>query len=131
MTSAEVAFAQSRADSSLAASLSVGRTVPGSVSTPVFAAWCSATGLRAVIEDASSNPTSPMRSGALAVRDLLSWATGALDLSMSAMGRGNLSMLGAWVSAGIVTPAQRDSLIGLAATPAPLDCNAISEILNG
>ena len=131
MTAGEIGMAQGRADSSLAASLSVGRTLPGSVSTPILTAWCSATGLRAVIEDAASNATSPMRNGALAIRDLLSWATGSLDLSASRMGQGNLAMLGAWVSAGIVTPAQRDNLIALAATPTPVDCNSISAILNG
>ena len=131
MTTAEITWATSRADGALAASLSVGRTVQGIVLTPVFAAWLSGTGLRATVEDLSKNITSPMRSGALAILDLLSWQSGGLDLSASRMGQGNIAMLAAWVSAGIVTAAQSSALTALAAMPASLDYNAISNILNG
>ena len=131
MTAAEITWANGRADGALATGLSVGRTVQGIVPTPVFAAWCSATGLRAVIEDTSKNMVSPMRSGALAILDLLSWQSGGLDLSASRMGQGNIAMLATWVSAGIVTAAQSGALTALAATPAPIDCNTISNILGG
>ena len=131
MTAAEITWANSRADGALATSLSGGRTVQGIVLTPVFAAWCSATGLRAVIEDTSKNMVSPMRSGALAILDLLSWQSGGLDLSASRMGQGNIAMLAAWVSAGIVTAAQSSALTALAASPAPIDCNTVSNILSG
>ena len=131
LTTAETAWATNRADGALATSLSVGRTVQGSVLTPVFAAWLSGTGLRATVEDLSKNVVSPMRSGALAILDLLSWQSGGLDLSASRMGQGNIAMLAAWVSAGIVTAAQSSALTALAAVPASLDCNTISNILNG
>ena len=131
MTTAEITWANGRADGALATSLSVGRTVQGIVSTPVFAAWLSGSGLRATVEDLSKNMISPMRSGALAILDLLSWQSGGLDLSASRMGQGNIAMLAAWVSAGIVTAAQSSALTALAAVPASLDYNAISNILNG
>ena len=131
LTTAEAAWANSRADGTLAVSLSAGRTAQGTVPTPAFAAWCSATGLRAVIEDTSKNLVSPQRSGALALLDLLSWPSNGLDLSSSRIGQGNLAMLAAWVIAGLVTPAQSAALTALAATPAPLDYNAISNILSG
>ena len=131
MTTVEITWATNRADGALATSLSVGRTMQGTVPTPAFAAWCSATGLRAVIEDTSKNITSPLRSAALALLDLLSWQSGGLDLSASRMGQGNIAMLAAWVSAGIVTAAQSSALTALAAVPASLDYNTISNILNG
>ena len=131
MTTAEISLATNRADAALAASLSAGHSVQGIVPTPVFAAWCASTGLRAVIEDTSKNITSPMRSAALAILDLLSWQSGGLDLSNSAMGRGNLAMLAAWVSAGVVTAAQNSALLALAAAPTPIDCNTVSNILTG
>ena len=131
LTTQEISLASSRADSSLATSLSAGRTVQGIVSTPAFANWCATTGLRAVIEDTSRNLASPMRSAALATLDLLSWQTSGLDLSNSAMGRGNLAMLAAWVSSGAVTAAQSSALLALAATPVPIDCNTVSNILSG
>ena len=131
LTAAEVLLASDRSDAALAQSLSAGRTAPGILPVSLFAAWCSKTGLRATIEDASTNPLSPLRSGALTIKDLLTRDTGSLDLSMSAMGRGNILMLEAWVTAGAVTPAQRDSLIALAVVPAPIDCNTVSNILSG
>ena len=131
MTAAEIALAAARADGALAASLSVGRTKQGRVTTPVLAAWLSATGLRATIEDLSKNITSPQRPGALTLLDLLSWPDLGLDLSPSALGQGNLAMLAVWVTAGIVTQAQSNVLISLAATAAPIDCNTVSNILGG
>ena len=131
MTAAEVLLANNRADGELARSLSTNRTSQGIVPTPVFAAWCSSTGLRAVIEDTSKNPTSPLRSGALAVLDLLKWGSLGLDLSASQMGQSNIAMLATWVSAGIVTTAQNNALVALAANSAALDINTISNILSG
>lgn len=131
MTTAEVSLANNREDGALALSLSANRTVQGAVPVPAFAAWCSSTGLRAVIEDASKNPTSPVRNGALALLDLLKWPSNGLDLSSSRIGQSNLAMLAAWVAAGVVTPAQSSALTALAATPAALDINTISNILSG
>lgn len=131
MTAAEVTLANGRADGALAASLSVGRTVQGRVATAVLAAWLSKTGLRATIEDLSKNITSPYRSGGLTILDLLSRESAGIDFGASIMGQGNLAMLAAWVSAGIITQAQSDALTTLAASPAPIDCNAVSNILSG
>ena len=131
MTAAEVALASSRADGALATSLSVNRTKQGRVITSVLAAWLSGMGLRAVIEDLSKNLVSPQRSGALAALDLLSWESGGLDLSASVMGQGNLAMLASWVTAGVLTQAQSNSLTALAATPSAIDCNTVSNILGG
>ena len=72
MTASEITLASSRADGALATSLSVSRTKQGRVVTQVLVAWLSDTGLRAVVEDLSKNLTSPKRSGALSVLDLLS-----------------------------------------------------------
>ena len=130
MTTAELAMANGREDGALARSLSSGRTSQGIVPTPVFANWCSSTGLRAVIEDTSKSLTSPLRSSALAILDLLKWGTLGLDLSASTMGQSNIAMLSTWITAGIVTSAQSNALMALAATSAPLDINTISNILN-
>ena len=131
MTAAEVSLASSRADGALATSLSVGRTVQGRVITSVLAAWLSETKLRATIEDLSKNITSPYRSGGLTILDLLSRESAGIDFSSSVMGQGNLAMLAAWVAAGIMTQAQSNSLIALAATPSAIDCNTVSSILGG
>jgi hypothetical protein len=129
MTQAEINEAELRNDAALAISLSIGRTINNSVSTPLFAAWCSSTGLRATIQDAATNSTSPLRSGALAILDLLSWATGSLDLSASVMGQSNLVMLSHWVAAGVVTQTQSDMLVALSKVSNPIDVNTISNIL--
>ena len=131
MTTAEIAMANGRADGALARSLSTNRTLQGIVPTPVFANWCSSTGLRAVIEDTSKNLTSPLRSGALAVLDLLKWGSLGLDLSASPLGQSNIAMLAAWAAASIVTPTQISALVALAANSAALDINTISNILSG
>ena len=131
MTALEITWGASRADSALAASLSAGRTVQGRVATAVLAAWLSKTGLRATIEDLSKNITSPYRSGGLTILDLLSRESAGIDFGASVMGQGNLAMLAAWVSAGIITQAQSDALTALAASPAPIDCNTVSNILGG
>lgn len=91
--------------------------IVGSVSVPVFAAWCASTGLRAVIEDGSKNSASPLRSAALAIKDLLAWQSGSLDLGSDPLGVGNVAMLQQWVTAGAISQAQHDALVALASTP--------------
>ncbi|MDE2354804.1 MAG: hypothetical protein KGL17_07250 [Betaproteobacteria bacterium] len=91
--------------------------VVGSVSVPVFAAWCASTGLRAVIEEDSNNSASPLRSAALAIKDLLAWQSGSLDLGSAPLGVGNVAMLQQWVTAGAISQAQHDALVALASTP--------------
>ena len=42
----------------------------------------------------------------------------ALDFSSSAIGQGNVAMLAAWVTANVMTQAQHDQLLAMAAVPA-------------
>ena len=136
LTSAEVTMATARQDATLATSLSAGRTVQGGVPVSTFAGWCAQTGLRSVIEDAANKATSTyyltaLRSPALAILDILHGAAASLDLSASAQGQVNLQMLGAWVTAGAITAAQKAQLVSLATQPAPVAASAVSAILNG
>ena len=96
--------------------LSAGRTRLGTVSVGDFASWAAATGMRAVIEDHAANAASPMRSIALALRDVLTGATGGIRLDLQT----NVDMLAAWVSAGLLSTANRDALLALATTPDPV-----------
>ena len=85
------------------------RTVIGSVSRPDFVIWAAA-GPRAVIEDTALDKAHPLRSSALALRDFVNGNSDALDLSNAQV----QGLLSAWVSLGLITQAQHDSLIGLA-----------------
>ena len=134
LTAAEVTLATNRQDNTLAASLSA--TLPGvlgSVSVPVFVAWAASTGLLAAIETAAATPTSPLYNAALAIKTMMGWQTGALDLSNSGpVGTGNQAMLAAWVTAGALTAAQQAALLALATGPAmPIPTEQVSAILNG
>ena len=112
-----------RNDVAVAAYLSNGRTVQGSVSISAFLNWSASTGIRAVIEDAAHLITSPyygtLRNSALAMLDIVKNKTD-LDLSASAQGQGNMGMLGGWVTAGAITAAQQAALVALAAVSAPI-----------
>lgn len=100
-----------------AAALSAGRARMGTVSVGDFASWAAATGMRAVIEDHATNAASPMRSVALALRDVLTGNIGGIRLDLPA----NVEMLAAWVSAGLLSAENRDALLALATTPDPVD----------
>jgi hypothetical protein len=54
-----------------------------------------------------------------------------LDLSASAMGQGNLAMLGAWVTAGAINSAQEAQLVAMATVADPITTEQISSALNG
>lgn len=131
LTTAEIALANNRADGALAVSLSVNRTVAGSVPIPLFAAWCATTGLMATLEDTSKNIASAGRGGALLILRTLSWSSGGFDLSSSTLGQNNKTMIAALVTAGIITAGQSAALTALAASPAPIDYNTISTVLGG
>ena len=90
----------------------------GAVPRSTFAGWAAATGLRAIVQDASANAVSPLRSSALAILDMLRGASDSLDLSASSVGTANQQMLGAWVTAGAITAAQEAQLVSLATAPA-------------
>lgn len=97
------------------------RTRTGVVPVSVFAIWCGQTGMRGAIEDAAADKTSPLRSIALTLLDLLRGGVSeGLDLSNT----GNQAMLAAWQAAGAINQAQRDSLIALAQTP----CSRAAEL---
>ena len=111
----------------LAAALSAGRTRLGTVSVGDFASWAAATGMRAVIEDHAANAASPMRSIALALRDVLTGATGGIRLDLPA----NQQMLAAWVTAGELTAANRDALLALAQQDDPVTMTQVEIALKG
>ena len=111
----------------LAAALSAGRTRLGTVSVGDFASWAAATGMRAVIEDHAANAASPMRSIALALRDVLTGATGGIRLDLPA----NQQMLAAWVTAGELTAASRDALLALAQQDDPVTMTQVEIALKG
>ena len=94
----------------IAAVVNVGRTTLGYASREKFAVWAAKHGVRAKIEDHSSNPASPLRSIALALLDVLRSPTEGIDLSVP----DNAVMLGAWVQSGEITQAQADELVALA-----------------
>ena len=125
---------QARNDTAIAAYLSTGRTVQGSVPISNFLGWAAKTGMRAVIEDAAHLPGSPfytqLRNSALAILDIIANKTD-LDLSTSATGQDNLAMLGAWVTLGAITAVQEAALLALATMPAPISVDTISTALNG
>lgn len=100
-----------------AAALSVGRVKVGTVSTALFASWAAATGMRAAIEDHALNVQSPLRSIALALRDVLVGGADGIRLDDAA----NVAMLGAWVTAGSLTAQNHDALLALATAPDPVN----------
>lgn len=111
----------------IAAALSVGRSKLGTLSVGDFASWAAATGMRAVIEDHALNAQSPMRSVALALRDVLVGGTSGIRMDLP----GNQAMLQAWVDAGELTTAARDDLLALASVPDPVTAAAVSDALEG
>ena len=120
-----------RNDAGIASCLSTGLTVQGSVSVPTFVAWAASTGLLGVIEAAAANSASPLYNSALAVKAMLAWQGGTLDLSSSAVGQGNQAMLAAWVAGSAITAAQQAALLALATQPVTIPVGAVSNALNG
>lgn len=100
----------------IAAVVNVGRTALGYASREKFSMWAAKHGVRAKIDDHSSNPASPLRSIALALLDVLRSPTEGIDLSVP----DNALMLGAWVQSGEITQAQADELVALAEQPNPV-----------
>jgi len=111
----------------IAAMLSAGRTKLGTVSVGNFALWAAATGMRAVIEDRAANVQSPLRSIALALRDVLVGGTDGIRMDLP----GNAAMLGAWVAAGELSTANRDALLALASVEDPVTAEQVAQALGG
>ena len=111
--------------------LSTGLTVQGSVTVPTFLAWAASTGLLAAIEEAAANTASPLYNSALAIRYMLGWPSGSLDLRNSdPVGTGNQQMLADWVSANAITAEQQAALLSLAQQPTTVSLASISTALN-
>lgn len=115
-----------RRDDLIAALLSTGRTQLGTVSVGDLASWAAVTDMRAVIEDHAVNAESPLRSIALALRDVLVGGASGVRLDLPA----NAAMLGAWVSAGLLSTENRDALFALASIPSPITVEQVSDALN-
>ena len=109
----------------IATLLSAGRTKLGTVSVGDFASWAAATGMRAVIEDHATNTQSPLRSIALALRDVLGGNIGGIRLDL----QGNVDMLAAWVSADLLSVENRDALLALASVDDPLTVDQVAQPL--
>lgn len=119
------AYLQQGRVNAITAMFSAGRVVVDSVSVAEFASWAAETGMRAVIEDHATDKASPLRSVALALRDVLSGAVGSISFARPA----NMQMLGAWQQAGSINASQKAQLLALATKPAPLTDNEIAEAL--
>lgn len=91
-----------------------GKTKAGIIDTAILAAWAAKTGMRAVIEDESVDKTSPLRSSALAMLDLL---RGNIPTGFNTAYPDNLAMLAAWVQIGKMSAQVKDSLILLGNSP--------------
>jgi hypothetical protein len=111
----------------IAAALSLGRTKLGTVSTAAFASWAGGTGMRAVIEDKATTVGDPLRSSALALRDVLSGGADGVRMDHAE----NEQMLAAWVSLGMLSSANHDSLIALATVDDPVSVQQVIDALKG
>lgn len=101
----------------IADALSVGRVRLGTVSRAWFATWAAGNGMRAVIEDAAATMGHPLRSIALACKDVLSGAADGIDFSLPQ----NVAMVQAWVAAGAMPQSDADALLALGTVPDPID----------
>lgn len=96
-------------------------SLTGSVTTGTLLSWLAETGLMAIVEDTANTPGStyyatPLRSAALSMLKML--GTGIVfDLSGSTVGKKNVAMLAAWVTANALSTTDRDALLALAAVP--------------
>ena len=129
------AEAAARNDAAIAAALSAGRTVQGSIPVGTLLGWTAATGMQAIIYDTAYTPGSayyatPLRSAALSMLAAQASST-PLDMSASQTGQGNLALLNAWVTAGALTQADLNALIALATQPDPVSVGSVSDALNG
>jgi hypothetical protein len=120
------ALLPARNDVAIAAMLSSGRTRLNSIPKSAFQRWAASTGVRAKIEDHANDIASPLRSIALILKDFLWSNVDAIDFSEPA----NMSMLNAWVVAGVIDQSVADSLIAVATVPDPISYNAVSDALN-
>lgn len=102
-------------DGAIAARINTqGKTKPRIIDNAILASWAAKTGMRAVIEDESADKTSPLRSSALAMLDLL---RGNIPTGLNMAYPDNLNMLAAWVQLGKMSQPVCDSLIAIGTYP--------------
>lgn len=111
----------------LAKALSVGRVKIGTVSRAWFATWAAGNGMRAIIEDTAATVGHPLRSVALACKDVLAGAADGIDMSLPE----NQAMVGAWVQAGLMPQAEADKLLSFATQPDPVTSQEVGAVLEG
>lgn len=85
-----------------------------SVSRNIFLIWAASNGVRAAIQDHANDTLSALRSSALGLLDILSDNSSSIDFGL----QGNIDMLTAWGTAGIITEQQKTDLLALATVPA-------------
>lgn len=113
---------QQIADLLNAKTISVNRAVKRSD----FAIWAASTGMRATIQDHADNVASPLRSIALSLLDVLRGAAESIDFSLAS----NTSMLDAWVLAGALSVANKDSLLALSSTSVSLAEQSLGQTIS-
>jgi hypothetical protein len=86
----------------------------GLVNRTEFTLWAVETSMLAAIEDESQDPTSPLRSSALAMRYVLLGASSGIDFANPK----NVQTLDAWVALNKLSAANKDSLLAVATKPA-------------
>lgn len=84
------------------------------VKSAALSVWAARTGVRAAIEDHAADAQSPLRSSALALRDLL---RGNLSTGLDLSNPDNIIMLNAWESVGAITAEAKGQLVQLALVP--------------
>jgi hypothetical protein len=100
----------------IVATVNANRIRVGKVERADFAMWSAGNGMRAKIEDHANDLHSPIRSIALACRDLILGAANSIDFGLAQ----NVAMLQAWVAVGALSQADADSLLALATQPNPI-----------
>lgn len=125
LTQVETALAQARDDAALAASLSIGRTrcVPTLIGMGQVMEALGPTAGAAVL-DALNTAKNDYRP--------LYWAWGLLEKGLLDVGSpATQAQINALAGAGLMTPAQATTLIGLSSQSDPVQIAAVSDILNG
>jgi hypothetical protein len=87
--------------------------------------WSAKTGMRAVVEDEASNVSSPLRSLALSIIDVLRGSSGGIDFTDP----DNMTSLDAWVLANKLTEENKDLMLALATKDTPRNVALFGRLL--
>lgn len=112
----------SRDTMAITATVNAGRTRIDGVTRDKFAIWAAKTGVRATIEDTSTNLIDPLRASALTLLDFI---RGGVSQTLELNNADNVAMLEAWVAMGKITETQKDELIALGTVSDPVSAEAI------